>query len=258
MLLAGGRRPLASLEKGGQPYGEACLHAARKILQDGASLPLLFPLHDLGFRYSAVGSSIEKRSTPDHLMTKTLCPGSRMPHLVLKVPGTQQQQGWISTVDLADQLHVALRGRNKTTHPAPFAVLITSEGCVLGLGEDAYLSLSPAGAEKEGTDEPKIPILVVKIVGPPSDAIPSPSTPKTTRLVDLMHDMLGSIERNLCRNGHVELIDELGQWNKAVRGLQDEYPNKNVGIILRPDGYILDVGNVENLIKRIYKSDLRK
>lgn len=53
-----GRRQLENLREEGHPYGEARVRALRQLLADGGGLPLLFPDHDVGFRYSGEGAAV--------------------------------------------------------------------------------------------------------------------------------------------------------------------------------------------------------
>lgn len=57
-ILRLGRRQLASLRVEGHPYGESRVRALRRLLADGGGLPLLFPEHDVGFRYSGEGAAV--------------------------------------------------------------------------------------------------------------------------------------------------------------------------------------------------------
>ena len=57
-ILRLGRRQLESLRVEGHPYGESRVRALRRLLADGGGLPLLFPDHDVGFRYSGKGAAV--------------------------------------------------------------------------------------------------------------------------------------------------------------------------------------------------------
>lgn len=57
-ILRLGRRQLESLREEGHPYGESRVRALRQLLADGGGLPLLFPDHDVGFRYSGEGAAV--------------------------------------------------------------------------------------------------------------------------------------------------------------------------------------------------------
>lgn len=58
IVLRLGRRQLESLRNEGHPYGESRVRALRRLLADGGGLPLLFPDHDVGFRYNGEGAAI--------------------------------------------------------------------------------------------------------------------------------------------------------------------------------------------------------
>eukprot|EP00752_Nemacystus_decipiens_P018294 g16411.t1 len=57
-ILRLGRRQLESLRVEGHPYGESRVRALRRLLADGGGLPLLFPHHDVGFRYGGNGAAV--------------------------------------------------------------------------------------------------------------------------------------------------------------------------------------------------------
>lgn len=220
-ILALGRRPLRSLEEVGQPYGAACLAKARKVLRDGAGLPLLFPQDDLGFRYCP--SNMAGEDNGESLAVIRV--GGRLPHIWLQCihPETGVHLGRVSTTDLADQLHVALTNLDlhSLSFPGPFTILLTSSLSDAHLGHTSRLSWR--GGE--------MPLLHVRIV-PASPNSELPSCTNKTTLAEFPRQSMEALGRHMLESGgHLQLEDQDGEWERRLQGL-------GLGVLLRPDGHV--------------------
>jgi len=228
-MLALGRRPLRSLDEAGQPYGAACLAKARKVLRDGAGLPLLFPQDDLGFRYSPRGIIGEDNGK----ILTAIRVGGRLPHIWLQCvhPETGIHLGKVSTTDLADQLHlIALTNLHLPSpfSPTPFAILLTSSVTDMHLGRASRLRWR--GGE--------MPLLHVRIVTTsPDPELPSCTT-KTT-LAEFPRESKEAICRHMFESGNqLQLQDQDGEWERRMQG-------RGTGVLLRPDGHIWAMGELD-------------
>lgn len=220
-MLALGRRPLRSLEEAGQPYGASCLAKARKVLRDGAGLPLLFPQDDLGFQYSPKGSAGEDNCQS----LAVIRVGGRLPHIWLQCvhPETGAHLGKVSTTDLADQLHVAQTTLDfhSPSSPVPFAILLTS-------------SVTDARAFRLRWRGGEMPLLHVRIASTsPNSELPSCTT-KTT-LAEFPRQSKEALCRRMFESGsHLQLEDQDGEWGRRMHGV-------GTGVLLRPDGHIFAI-----------------
>jgi hypothetical protein len=127
------------LEKPGHPHGERLIAAVREVLHSGGGLPLLFPRHDIGFRYavedSSSGSSAAQPSSTTAAVAglTSIALGARMPHYVLALQQQQQQQqqqqgSLFSTVDIAAQAAQACLTREQQYSAGPLSVLLVRSG----------------------------------------------------------------------------------------------------------------------------------
>ncbi|CAM9242183.1 unnamed protein product [Phaeothamnion confervicola] len=124
--LAFGRAPLKSIRRTGNAYGDHRVETLRSVLRAGAGLPLLFPLHDIGYVYpvssgaddacrnvdredSGVrkggscssregggggGSGAARDDASDRVASvAALRVGGRMPHFLLAAPADMQADG---------------------------------------------------------------------------------------------------------------------------------------------------------------------
>jgi hypothetical protein len=123
------------LEKPGHPHGERLIAAVREVLSTGGGLPLLFPRHDIGFRYAVDNSNTSCAAQPSANTAAvagltSIALGARMPHYVLELQQQQQQQqrdSLFSTVDIAAQAAACLP--RKQQHSAgPLSVLLVLSG----------------------------------------------------------------------------------------------------------------------------------
>lgn len=253
MLLSLGRRPLKALEEPGQPYGSNCLAKARKVLQDGAGLPLLFPHEDLGFRYileenegKALGQAHMEEPTAVAEDLGTIVRGRRMPHIWLeyldKVTGATLSR--ISTTDLPDQLHVALTQQtsNFPSPPPPllpFAVLLTSsENQMGGTFKTSSLLRRSWG---------HLPLLQVEIL-PPSSAGSERS--ESTTCDDSAGLFLSEQDREKLQYylSHPEKEVKPANIVWRFRDVEGSWSRRHAaggsavaGVLLRPDGHVSDI-----------------
>ncbi|WCJ38692.1 FAD/NAD(P)-binding oxidoreductase family protein [Euphorbia peplus] len=99
----------ASLLNEDNPLGSSRLAKVRRIFEEGKSLQLQFPAEDLGFRY------LHGALVPDNDSTKSVLepptgrrrdyipsadPGSRLPHIDVRILSNTSSEGIISTLDL--------------------------------------------------------------------------------------------------------------------------------------------------------------
>ncbi|KAM3572825.1 hypothetical protein VYU27_005184 [Nannochloropsis oceanica] len=220
-LLALGRRPLRSLEEAGQPYGAACLAKARKILQDGAGLPLLFPQDDLGFQYPPRGHLIGEDKYKSLALIRVGC---RLPHIWLQCvhPETGAHLGKVSTTDLADQVHVALTNLDLPCFcNTPFAILLTSSVMHKAVGPVAQLRW------REG----EMSLFHVRISSTSPNSILSSCTTETTLAEFSLESMEALCQHIFGSKSHLQLEDKEGEWERRMSYL-------GAGVLLRPDGHI--------------------
>ncbi|KAK6922376.1 FAD-binding domain [Dillenia turbinata] len=90
------------------PLGSSRLHNMRRIFEEGKSLQLQFPAEDLGFRYlkgalvpdNATTSPAEAPTGRRRDYVPCAEPGSRLPHMNVRVPSETANEVTISTLDL--------------------------------------------------------------------------------------------------------------------------------------------------------------
>lgn len=268
-VLAMGRRPLRSLATPGQPYGAACLKAARRVLADGAGLPLLFPHDDLGFCYSGplVPSSREGTGNGGHqeqgatereaealtgfplpataaIVSRlgALVEGARVPHFTLRTEGAGGL--CVSTTDLAEQLHVACRltraeeETDALLAPAgPFAVLLHLPGPAAGHDDDLR-EMGPALAVTLPDGSGTLPLVRVEVVSPPSPPEQHGQKEEAETVLTMPPAAWPARAREgLCacimEARAVRLVDSKGSLTRAMvqQGVR--------GVFVRPDGHVL-------------------
>lgn len=223
-MFAVGRWPLKSLENVRHPYGEMCLAKARKILRDGASLPLLFPTEDVGFRYRPefpraqnADESIHHGLGLDHLQV-----GGRLPHIWLQClhPDTGESLGNISSTDLADQLQAAFlsSGFFDFTRSGPFAILLSSSA-------EEKISLSASQTVLKGWN---MPLIGVKIIMRPEVS----SHSSTTTFGEFGQQDQQALFRHLIEKGGCLTLNDIeGNWEQRIH-------SQASSIVVRPDGHI--------------------
>lgn len=220
-MLALGRRPLRSLEEVGQPYGAACLAKARKVLQDGAGLPLLFPQDDLGFQYHRRDQLAGEDKCSSLALIRV---GGRLPHIWLQCvhPETGAHLGKVSTTDLADQVHVALTNLDLPCFcNTPFAILLTSSVTDNAVGSVSQLRWR--GGEMS--------LFHVRISSTSPNSVLSSCTTETT-LAEFSREGMEALCRQMFESkGHLQLEDQDGEWERRM-------PCLGAGVLLRPDGHI--------------------
>lgn len=223
-MFAVGRWPLKSLENVRHPYGEMCLARARKILRDGASLPLLFPTDDIGFRYRPefpraqnAEESIHHGLDLDHLQV-----GGRLPHIWLQClhPDTGESLGNISSTDLADQLQAAFlsSGIFDFTRSRPFAILLSSSA-------EEKITLSASQTVLKGWN---MPLIGVKIIMRPEVS----SHSSTTTFGEFGQEDQQALFRHLIKKGGCLTLNDIeGNWEQRIH-------SQASSILVRPDGHI--------------------
>ncbi len=259
-VLAMGRRPLQSLATPGQPYGAACLKAARQVLRDGAGLPLLFPRDDLGFCYDGPlvplaekDAAQAERSGGDPALVGFPLPatadmlgrlddivaGARMPHFGLRW-GVEEEWA-VSTTDVAEQLHVACcvggkeEGGAAAAPSGPFAVLLHLP-CE---GDDSLLQSGPlAVALPDGSAA--LPLVCLAAVPPPAgqeeeeeerEGERQPVPPPAAWPAQARAELCRGVTEARC----LRLVDCSGRLTRAMaqRGIR--------AVFVRPDGHVLGV-----------------
>jgi hypothetical protein len=151
-----------------------------QVLADGAGLPLLFPLRDLGMSYEpsapeslegmldSPGSDVSSKGGEGLGVLSLVRVGARLPHVALGLEGHA-----ISSVDLPDQLMTAAAraagegsGAGEGVLGGPVAVLIVRAG---GVSEHRLKTVTWEGAEVpvvvvEGADaqEPQVGSLCIR------------------------------------------------------------------------------------------------
>eukprot|EP00953_Heterococcus_sp_UTEX-ZZ885_P010678 6231-Heterococcus_DN1.PRE.2 len=238
-----GRQHLSCLEKPGHPHGERLIAAAREVLNTGGGLPLLFPRHDIGFRYAVVDNSSSSSGAQPSSNTAavagltSIALGARMPHYVLELQQQQQQQqrgSLFSTVDIAAQAAACLP-RDQQHSAGPLSVLLVLSGDNAQAWTSALQEL-----QTESSAAADVLVLVVsekKLSASRSATTDSNSATtagaaavtETQLLADCMHGaVLAAKELPLV----LQALDVTGGCTAAMTEAQFE------ALLVRPDGHV--------------------
>lgn len=280
-MLAMGRRPLKALSAPGQPYGAACLKAARQVLADGAGLPLLFPHDDLGFCYN--GPLVQQQqqqneedggdpalmgfplpATTDVLgRLDDVVVGGRMPYFVLAAGELQQDDGGlfplVVSTDLAEQLHLLLAcgrdGEEKRADgspPPPLGSPLTPVAVLLHLsgadGDDSRVLAPPGPLAALPDGSGRLPLVCVEVLPPP----PAAATPPRAAAQEDKEGLVPlaawpepartRLREEVRGTYRLRLIDSEGLLTRA-------FAQRGIrAAVVRPDGHVLGVvGEGESL-----------
>jgi hypothetical protein len=242
------------LEKPGHPHGERLIAAVKKVLNTGGGLPLLFPRHDIGFRYavdsssnSSTGTAAQSSSTTAAVAGLTsIALGARMPHYVLALQQPQQQQqqqqqqrgSLFSTVDIAAQAAACLT-REQQHRAGPLSVLLV----LSGHSEQAWISALQE-LQRESSAATDVLVLVLseqelsahRSADTESDSATTTAgaaaVTETQLLAECMHGAalaaLAAKESPLV----LQAVDVRGACIAAMRAAQFE------AVLVRPDGHV--------------------
>jgi len=214
--MAFGRRPLQSLQILNQPFGEGLMARARRVLADGAGLPLIFPESDLGYCYD-FKSGGKGKAQADALKGPVV--GGRCPHirLTLSHAGEEQEDEmgrYFTTTDLPDQLAVFVK--EETGQPSlAMPVIVTSYN-------DSLLPQIP----REG--------VVTIVVRPAENKVLQAPEGRTGVLEDLTSRQKEHLMAKLAQGEVIVATDTYGDWERILGqagGL----------LVIRADGYISGV-----------------
>mmetsp|Transcript_25583 Transcript_25583/g.33468 ORF Transcript_25583/g.33468 Transcript_25583/m.33468 type:complete len:659 (+) Transcript_25583:112-2088(+) len=107
---------LGALSEHGHPYAEKRIADLHQVLQQGSGLPLLFPRHDIGFRYPLPNTQNgnQEQQLEDH--PQKLRIGARFPHFRLVAFTDTGAPSLFSTVDLGAQISLAFKEVKETAY----------------------------------------------------------------------------------------------------------------------------------------------
>ena len=194
------------------------MQRARRVLSDGAGLPLIFPESDLGYCYDLKSGGSGKAGGE---ALKGPVVGGRCPHmrLTLKLDTGEEHQEdetgrYFTTTDLPDQLAVFIKEETgEPTLARPVIVTSYHDGVLPQVQQDGMMTVIVQPADHKALQAPDGRVGVLE---------------------DLTSRQKGNLMAKLSQGKPVVVADTYGDWERLV--------GQSGGLlVIRPDGYLTGV-----------------